>query len=70
MIRKQAEEIFKDGPKFDVGVDAQYYIAKGFLEGSAQLDEALDLLESVWNGCDADNEETVGKFLLKHGRKK
>jgi hypothetical protein len=34
----------------------------------SQLNEALDLLESVWNGCDSQNEETVGKFLKKHGR--
>jgi hypothetical protein len=35
----------------------------------SELNKALDLLESVWNGCDSQNEQTVGAFLKKYGRK-
>lgn len=33
MTLDEAQRIYAEGPKHDVGVDAQYYIAKGFIEG-------------------------------------
>lgn len=35
MTLEEAKRIYSEGPKFDLGVDAEYYIAKGFIEGHA-----------------------------------
>jgi hypothetical protein len=81
MNKREAEEIYKHGPRFDVGVDAQYYISKGFLEGSAQIDEALDFLSQCkWFIPDNQNYllEKIEQFLREqeklapspHGRGK
>jgi hypothetical protein len=60
--------IFGDEPIFNerLDIESDLYSKKFVLH---ELDKALDLLESVWNGCDAQNEQTVGAFLKKYGRK-
>ena len=43
-------------------------VAKGFLEGSAQLDEAVELLKDLWEGNTKLFDGRVGDLLKKHGR--
>lgn len=53
MNEKEAKEIYSQGPRFDVGVDAQYYIAKGYIEA---IEKSKFLEKSLANICDTPKD--------------
>jgi len=52
MNEKEALDIYGQGPSFDVGVDAQYYIAKGYIEDMEKSNLLVEELQNVFDSCD------------------